>query len=172
MLGSKPLIALFAFIIFYGTVTPMLGRLFLTDISSVFGRDVTLTGRTLVWEQLVPVAMGRPILGHGFGGFWTTEKREVYDISGSHNGYLDTILDLGFVGLILFSIFILSSCQKAIKEMNYDFDGACFKICFFLMTVLHNIAETSLENFASRLMAVVLLLVLSTTATSYTRRGL
>ncbi len=173
IIGSKALIALIAFIIIYGTVTPMLGRLSLLDVSSLVGRDKNLTGRTDVWEQLVPVVLEQPIIGCGYSSFWTTENREFYDMTGSHNGYLSVLLELGFVGLILFSIFILSSCRKIIKEMNRDFDWASLKICFLLIMVLHNITESLLDTFTFRMTAITLLLVVSPTAfTTYTPRVL
>ena len=75
----------------YGTVTPFIGKLSLVDISSTFGRDETLTGRSEIWATLVPFAMKRPILGHGFGGFWTDARREIIAASHGHNGYLDAV---------------------------------------------------------------------------------
>lgn len=157
----KAMVVLIVVIFIYGTVTPIVGRLSLIDLSSVLGRDVTLTGRTLVWEQLLPAVMERPILGHGYGGFWSTKNRESYDISGSHNGYLSVILELGFVGLAILSMFVLSSCRKASKEMNHNFDWDCFKICFLLMVVLHNITESSIDTFTSRMMVIILFLAVS-----------
>jgi exopolysaccharide production protein ExoQ len=169
MLGPKALIVLIAFIIIYGTITPMLGRLSLMDLSSTLGREETLTGRTSVWGKVVPIAMKRPIIGSGFGSFWTTTTREVFDISGAHSGYLDVILDLGFVGLLLYAIFLLSSILKAQRMMTQDFDWGALWICCLLMVVVHNITESSLNTFTFILMANILLLtVSSTTATSYT----
>jgi len=163
MLGPKVLIVLIVFFIIYGTVTPMLGRLSLIDISSTVGREETLTGRTHVWAILIPVAMQHPLLGHGFGGFWTTTTREVFDIPGAHNGYLEVILELGFVGLLLCVIFLLSSFRKAQRVMTQDFDWGALWICFLLMAVAHNIAESSLNTFTTRLMVVIFLLSVSST---------
>jgi len=161
ILGQKVLLALIVFIFIYGTVTPMLGRLSVIDFSSTLGREKTLKGRTSVWGQLVPVAMSRPILGHGFGGFWNTEARELYDISDSHNGYLGVLLEIGFVGLLLYAIFFLSSFRKAQRVMAQDFDWGALWICFLLMAVTHNIAESSLNTLMTILMSVILLLTVS-----------
>lgn len=169
MLGPKVLIALIVFIFIYGTVTPMIGKLSLMDISSTLGREETLTGRTDVWAQLFPVAMTRPILGFGYGGFWNTTTREVFDITEAHNGYLGVILELGFVGLLLSSIFLLSSVRKAQEVMTQDFDWGALWICYLLMIPVHNIAESSLNTFTYLLTAVILFLTVSSTrATSDT----
>lgn len=163
MVGSKALLVLIVSIFIYGTVTPMIGKLSLIDISSTLGRQETLTGRTIIWEQLVPVAMTRPILGFGFGGFWTTKTREVYDISEAHNGYLDVILELGFVGLLLVAIFLMSSMRKAQRVMTQDFDWGALWICYLLMVVVHNITESSLNTFTFKLTAIIFLFTVSST---------
>jgi len=159
--GANILRILVLFIFIYGTVTPMFGRLSLIDISSKLGRDETLTGRTEVWKQLVPVAMSRPLVGFAFGGFWTTRNREVYDISGAHSGYLEVFLDLGFLGIILYIIFFSTSISKAQKLMNEDYDWGALWICFLLMALVHNIAESSLSTLSYTMMAVILFLTVS-----------
>lgn len=161
--GQKVLIVLIAFTIIYGTVTPMLGRLSLINVSPILGREDTITGRTRVWAQLVPTAMSRPILGYGFGGFWTTTTREAFDISGAHNGYLDIILELGFVGLLLYAIFLLSSIGKAQRMMAQDFDRGSLWSCYLLMLVVCNITESMLNTFTFLLPAVILFLTVSST---------
>lgn len=154
--------------IVYGTITPFIGQLALYDPSSVLGRDETLTGRSDIWAILVPYALRKPIWGHGVGGFWTDAMREATS-SHAHNGYLDIILDIGFVGHILFSIFFLSCCGRVQKLMARDFDWGVFGFCFLLMAVVHNIAESSTVGFTGTMAAVIVFLaVTSATTTSYT----
>jgi O-antigen ligase len=156
-LGAGPLMIIMVFIILYGTFTPFVGKLTIVDVSSTFGRNETLTDRTGIWAFLVPYAKEKPILGHGFGGFWTDEMRSQTS-SHAHNGYLDTILNMGFLGLMLFSIFLLSSCRKAHKAVAYHFDWSVLWICFLLMAVVHNIAESTVVSFTTQLMVFVLFL--------------
>jgi O-antigen ligase len=137
-------------------------------IASAAGRDETLTGRTEIWARLLPVAMQKPLLGGGFGGFWTPRTRDVFRISGSHNGYLDVLIGLGFVGLALVSIFLLSSCRKARQVLDVDFDWGILWIGFIIMAVAHNISESSINSFAHQLTAV--LLFFSVTAKSILNR--
>ena len=42
------------------------------------GEVSDLTGRTLIWELCLQVAEQHPILGFGFGSFWTAEKGSGY----------------------------------------------------------------------------------------------
>lgn len=148
-------------IIIYGTVTPFLGRLTFLDISSYFGRDETLTGRSDIWAILVPYALKKPLLGHGFGGFWTTGMREMTS-SHAHNGYLDAILNIGFVGLWLLAAYFLSSCERAAKTARIDFYWGVLFECFILMAVVHNIGESSIHELTGTLTAAILLFYVAT----------
>jgi O-antigen ligase len=82
-------------------------------------------------------------------------------MSNAHNGYLEVFLELGFAGLFFFTMFFLSSCWKAHKVLRYDFSWGSLWICNLLMCLLHNIAESSLNNFSSYLMASLLFLTVS-----------
>lgn len=142
-------------IVAYGTFTPFAGKLRFLDISSALGREETLTGRNFIWSILVPLAMSRPIFGHGFGGFWTTEIRSLSS-SHAHNGYLELLLGLGFVGLVLVSIFLLACCHRVRNSLAFDFDWGVLFICYLLMTLVHNIGEPSIDTFTSPLSAIIL----------------
>lgn len=160
VIGPKALIVIVAFIIGYGTVTPFIGKLYLADISFVFGRDETLTGRSEIWATLIPFAMKRPIWGHGFGGFWTDAMRALIS-SNAHNGYLDVVLNIGFFGLFLFAMFLLSCCRRAQREITRNFDWGILFICYLLMAVVHNIAESSSVGITGEFLAVILTMSIS-----------
>jgi exopolysaccharide production protein ExoQ len=164
-LGANTLPVIMALVIGYGIASPIAGGLYFgEDISSTLGRDDSLTGRTEIWAKLVPIALKQPILGHGFGGFWTTERREVY-ASEAHSGYLDALLQLGFIGLLFIATYLLSSCRKAQRLLAEDFDWGVLWICFLVMVVVHNVTESSIDSFSSHLTAVLLFLAISSGAT-------
>jgi O-antigen ligase len=158
----KGLTVLTGCILIYGTVTPFIGGLTLVDVSAL-GREETLTGRTTVWAQVVPVAMKKPILGHGVGSFWTSATREKFDISGAHNGYLDIILELGFGGLFLYAMFLLGSASKGQKMLGEESDWGILWTCYLLMATVHNITESSLNTLTFPMTAVILFLTVSST---------
>jgi O-antigen ligase len=147
-------------VIVYGIYTPFAGGLTGIDISSLLGRDQTLTGRSEVWARLIPFAMQKPFLGHGYSSFWTDEFRETIEAT-AHNGYLDMILNTGIVGIIFWSIFLIASCRNAQKEMPRNYDWGCFWFCIILMAVVHNIAESSMISFVNLLPVTVLFLSVS-----------
>jgi O-antigen ligase len=150
-----------ALLILFGTATVFIGGSTLAAFTSALGRDATLTGRTDVWAQLLPVVLQHPFGGSGFGSFWTPGAREFYQISEGHSGYLDVLLDMGFVGLLLISVFLLFSCRDAQRELDGDPDWAILWICFLVMTVVHNITETSMNSLTSLLMAILLFLAVA-----------
>ncbi len=152
ILSRNIVLAFFTFLIIYGTLTPLLGRLPIGDITSSLGRESTLTERTTIWANFVRVAMTKPVLGHGVGGFWTTERiRQGFP---AHNGYLEILLVLGFVGLLLISIFLLSSAGKAQNQLTREYDWGVLWICWLTMALLNNITESSLNTFSGFLMSV------------------
>lgn len=160
-LWANTVAVMMAFLIGLGVVTVFIGGSTLGDITTALGRDETLTGRTNIWARLLPAAMDKPVFGSGFGGFWTSATRKLYAISGGHSGYLDMLIGLGFFGLLLVSIFFLSSCRRAQRELGNDFDWASLWICYLLMTVISNVTETSLTTFTDQMTAILLFLAVS-----------
>lgn len=155
--GGNVLTIIVIMIIIYGTATPFVGGLMVYDPSSTLGRDESLTGRTEIWSYLIPYALSHPILGHGFGGFWTDVMREATS-SHAHNGYLDTILDIGFIGLFILSMFLIVNCRAARNLMTQDFHWGILWFSFLMISVIHNIAESSVTSI-SGLMPTVLLFI-------------
>jgi O-antigen ligase len=82
------------------------------DIVGAAGKDLTFSGRTDLWSLAIPKIQNRFWLGHGYGGFWQGWSGESADIwfleswlpKHSHNGYIDLWLDLGFVGIVVFTL--------------------------------------------------------------------
>jgi O-antigen ligase len=140
----------------FGIVEVYGGGSGLSFFASKAGRDSTITGRAGVWAALLSVVMQRPILGGGFGAFWTPITREAFNISGAHSGYLDILIALGFVGIFLFTLFFLSSCRKADEQLIYDFDMGSLWICYLIMMLIHNITESSMGSFTNSFSALIL----------------
>jgi exopolysaccharide production protein ExoQ len=169
------LIAITAIIIAVGIITPLSQGSSVANFTSVVGRDVTLTGRTDIWAGLVPIAEQHPILGCGFGGFWTSRTEAEAMVNEAHNGYLEVLLQLGFVGLLITSVFLLSFCRSAARALAYDYDWASLCICFLLMAAVHNIGESSFDSFTRHLMAMVLFLAVTLPAVNrraHTKRSM
>jgi O-antigen ligase len=156
ILGAGTLITIVSIIIIFAIVAVFFGGSSVGSFASTVGRDATLTGRTDIWAALLQVVRQRPLFGSGYGGFWTSKTLEIFKVGEAHSGYLDVLLGLGFSGILLFSAFLYSSCRKAQKALSLDFDWGTLWICFLIMTVVHNVTESSIYIFASQLTAIIL----------------
>lgn len=156
IISANILTLIITLVIVYGIITPFIGGLSVIDVSSIFGREEDLTGRADIWSILLPDALEKPFLGHGFGGFWTDAIRE-QNITAAHNGSLEIILNMGFVGLFLFSMFLIKNCRNAQKAMNIDFDWGVLWFCILLMSTVQNITEASVTSLSSQKAAILML---------------
>lgn len=128
------------------------------DLARQVGRDPTLTGRTDIWTAVLSVHTN-PLVGTGYQSFWLGPRLEkiwaqTNAINESHNGYLETYLNLGFIGLFLLGGVLISSyrsiCNKLIEfshlgslsaalwtvALFYNMTEAAFGASFMCLTVL------------------------------------
>jgi exopolysaccharide production protein ExoQ len=116
-------------------------------LSENLGRGSGLTGRTELWERALKF-QPNPFLGAGFESFWTGERREriaeLYNKwapNGAHNGYLETYLNLGLIGLsILIGVFI-ATFWKIRPELFRNFEWGRYRLGFFAAVLLHGWTE-------------------------------
>ncbi|MCX7974602.1 MAG: O-antigen ligase family protein [Candidatus Aminicenantes bacterium] len=145
---EKKFMLIAIFIISIGIVMPFSGKIPIKALPKLLNRNETLTGRTEIWNSLIPYANQNLLLGHGFGGFWTTALRNEI-ASHAHNGYLNTILNLGLCGLLLFIIFILDFIKKSFKLLRSESQIAFFSLSLILVLIIRNISEVSLGEFST-----------------------
>ena len=118
-------------------------------LSQSLGRGSTLTGRTELWAHCLAV-QSSPILGEGFQSFWLPERRDRiaefyknWHVGSAHNGYLETYLDLGLIGLsILIGLFI-ATYWKIRSELVRNFELGRYRLGFFVAVVLRGWTETT-----------------------------
>jgi len=155
-----PQVVLFAVVLFlmgFGASAPFLGGSNVATFSSSLGRDSTLTGRTEVWAAVLPAEQQQPLLGYGFGSFWTQARRELYEIPTAHNGYLDVLLELGAAGLALFTVWMLSCVRNLHRAFALNYEWASLGICLVLMGLIYNATESALNTLTEEMTAVVVL---------------
>jgi exopolysaccharide production protein ExoQ len=151
------LLALSVFLIGFGTSAPFLGGSTVATFSTALNRDVTLTGRTEVWAAVLPAIQQQPLLGYGFGSFWTDARRELYEIPTAHNGYLDILLELGAVGLAFYTVWLLSCARQLHRALAQDYNWASLAICFLIMGLVYNATESALNTLTEHMTAAVVL---------------
>jgi len=143
-------------------VVLILGLLFnpTNVVVTSLGRDMTLTERTDIWKDLMNTDTN-PLLGVGYDSFWLGERLKRFwqerQINEAHNGYLEIYLELGAIGLFLFSGFLVSTLARAKRSLMSSFDYGRLRIALLFAFVLYNITEA--EYKATTLMYFVVLLV-------------
>jgi exopolysaccharide production protein ExoQ len=134
-----------------------------TDIKDVFieslGEDTTLTGRTELWQDLRAVEIN-PLVGVGFESFWLGDRLERFwqkywwHPNQAHNGYLETYVNLGLIGLLLQCSMMLSGYMKARRQTLIEFSTphddirlglAEFRLAFLLGLTAFNLTDATFK---------------------------
>jgi O-antigen ligase len=115
-----------------------------------FGRDITLTDRVHIWSDVYSAASKSPVFGIGFGGFWIGRLANIpwnasmtWVLGQAHSGYVDTYLQLGWVGGVLLAGVIFSTLPRLLAGFSENFDFACFRVTLFLTILFVNITEST-----------------------------
>lgn len=119
-------------------------------VSALFNKSTDLTGRSEIWRLLWIAIDQHPIWGIGYGAFWTGDGGPAQYITNlfgwtpahGHNGYLDLLNELGYVGLSLFACMLLWHCIALIKLFRLDREDAAIHTALFIATLLGNISES------------------------------
>jgi exopolysaccharide production protein ExoQ len=114
-------------------------------------RDSTLTGRTEVWERLLAFHTN-PIVGVGFESFWLGDRLKAigelywWQANEAHNGYLETYLNLGAIGVFIMVAWMFSAYEKSRVELLRDFEYGRFRMGFLAAMVAYNLAESGFRT--------------------------
>lgn len=132
------------------------------DIAGLVGRNANLTGRTDLWKFLLGMHTN-PALGTGYESFWLGPRLAAVwasfvgsGINEAHNGYLETYLNLGFVGLLLLSVFLMASFRNIGKALSSGFSLASLGLALWTVLLFYNVTESAFRG--SQLMWVAFLL--------------
>jgi len=120
-------------------------------VAELLQRDATLTNRTLIWADLLKMKTN-PIFGVGFESFWSAERVEqlpegfASHINEAHNGYLETYLTLGLVGLFILVGLLIAAFRKIRQGILSNFQFGRFRLGFFIVVVMYNWTEVSFRG--------------------------
>jgi exopolysaccharide production protein ExoQ len=134
--------------------------LYLTNNTEIvirnLGKDLTLTGRTPIWEGVLFFIKQSPWLGYGYGAVWIGKDYGIgsfisdpmnYYVVNSHNGYLDLLLEIGGVGLALVLLVVISILYKQFSNMGSSprlKSSELWPVVFLVTLVIYNSTEANL----------------------------
>lgn len=119
-------------------------------VINLLGKDPTLTDRTKVWKLVLEVQTN-PLLGAGFESFWLGDRREQiwrhfwWHPIQAHNGYLETYLSLGLIGLALMLALIVATFFKGRRALLSGDEFGRFRLAFLAAFVLYNWTEAAFK---------------------------
>ncbi len=143
----------------------------LVKILTFLGKDSTLSGRIPLWTWLIEQVKLRPLLGYGYMGFWNDpEAKSIlakysnssYVPPHSHNGYLDTVISFGLIGMVLFIITYVMLFRRAYILMRWDrTHERLWPILFLSFLLLYNFTEPTFIEHNSIFWIIYLSLAIS-----------
>ncbi|MEM6399201.1 MAG: O-antigen ligase family protein [Cyanobacteria bacterium P01_D01_bin.116] len=115
------------------------------------GKDLTLNGRTDLWEPVFKQILQRPLFGYGYAAFWTSpfasNIRLTYEwASNSHNGFFEIMLDLGIGGFLIFAIGLIRFFTMALYRIVFIAKKAedYLPMQMLVLIIIVNISEARL----------------------------
>ena len=114
-------------------------------------RNPTLTDRTVLWAQILKVNIN-PIFGVGFESFWMGDRLEqlhegfIWQPNESHNGYLETYINLGAIGLLVLVGLLVATFFTVRRGLLTDFEFGRFQLGLLVVVVLYNWTEVSFRG--------------------------
>lgn len=136
--------------VFYTALSHIVGNL-INRISWHLYGNYDLSGRVYIWDFANSEIARRPLLGWGYQSFWLSGPDApsikdapawIKDMPNSHNGYLDTKIDMGYVGFALLVIFLVSTLHAIGRVAHRDPSRAWHLLTLALFIIITNFVET------------------------------
>ena len=130
-----------------------------------FADPTAFTGRAGIWDVMLKVISENPLFGHGFGSLFSVGSASplakytatyalewIGEVAHSHNGYIEIIASIGFIGFILALYAFLIKPLKLFFNLSTQYTAPYIVPIFSLLTfmICHNSFETSFFNGARR----------------------
>jgi exopolysaccharide production protein ExoQ len=127
-----------------------------TLVLDVMGKDTTLSDRTYIWGKLIQAMFARDSLfGYGYEAFWTSPlgALNVFDAryfvpAHAHNGFVQTWVSLGFVGLVFLCGCIVRQAGRSIGSIYSGSVDQIFPALILIYTVFVNLSETTILQYS------------------------
>lgn len=114
------------------------------------GRDMSLTTRTDIWA-IVRDYQDNPLVGSGFNTFWAGQRlvslaESTGGIIQAHNGYLETYLNGGIIGVCLLGALIITAYWRIRQQLMLNIPEGSIRLVILLVALVHNYSEASFNK--------------------------
>ncbi len=110
------------------------------------GRDPSLTGRTELWQDVINLS-GNPLFGTGFESFWQGTRlkwlwtKYWWHPNEAHDGYLEVYLNLGWIGISLLALLILSGYRNILRMLRRDPEASRIRLAYLVVALIFSFTE-------------------------------
>jgi O-antigen ligase len=125
----------------------------ITSILGALGKDSTLTGRTLLWHFGLEAFNERPIIGHGYRGYWEGPTPAVLHLKAAigqdlwhfHNNIVETLVAFGLLGLVVFLCGVLFAISATVRDFaNTKSWESLWRLQIIIAVMVSSLAENVL----------------------------
>src|SRR5580658_212075 len=120
------------------------------QMSESVGGTADMSDRTRIWQVLLSVPIN-PVLGCGYQSFWLGPRIQWVwsrltgdNVFEAHNGYLQTYLDLGVIGVLLVCSFLIATYRKICRQLDPLTPLASLSLGLWSLLLLYNVTEAAL----------------------------
>lgn len=119
-------------------------------IISALGRDPTLTDRVYVWADVLASDFN-PVLGTGFESFWLGSRLDLlwqkywWRPNQAHNGYIETYVNLGVIGLVLLIAMVIASLRRALALVQARQPLGSLKLALLIVIPVFNYTDATFK---------------------------
>ena len=118
----------------------------------LIGKDRTLTGRTDIWDALLRSIKEKPYLGYGYGVYWLDQLGPSYyvrlqlqwGIPSAHNGWIETWLSVGVLGVTLFALQFIWTFILALQRIRRGGSETYFAILVIVVFFVFSLSESAI----------------------------
>lgn len=116
-------------------------------ILAIGGKNVTFTGRDVIWRFSLHQWQRKPLLGWGYTAFWNTEEALIYqnlnwNPGHSHNGFLEVGLALGIVGEVIIVMILITATRLAFQiRRRVSEQAGTWLLCSLAVLFFHDMTE-------------------------------
>ncbi len=123
------------------------------DLLGIFGKGTDLSGRDELWPAVWHMISLRPFLGYGYEGFWgpaggpadLLRQLVGWPAPNAHNGFLEILLSVGWIGGMIFFISFFITTVKSIQLVRITKQSyAICPVIILVFLTLSNMTESNL----------------------------
>jgi O-antigen ligase len=136
-------------------------------VTGALGRDATFTGRTDIWKTVIPMCPN-PLVGAGFESFWNTYGGNLIalgpylkGINSAHNGYIETYLNLGSVGLCAIGFVFIGGYRRVCAAFRRNQEIGCLMLAYMGTSAIYSFSEAGFRELTDSWIALLLAVIAS-----------